>query len=717
LLLHTENWSDSEQIAFALGMLEVFDCVGEANRELWKKVLARRPNDIDTWLAFARAFPDAKSDYAPVLDQLDPDWAREWKTGNAFDVQVAKMVKMLESKEEAAVAKRLAQLARDPRWTGEPLRRVIRKCNRLEIVKLAQPIIASQPGGLGWLAEQYQRLGDHEAAINLAKAAINGYATIDDWLRLEMLNQGNIRQADFKSGNLPEAQDAALAAANMIRLGRVPERDARRSSWDRAYLQAALAIYQARFDRAAAIGELEDYLGGALKPADRAWATRTLAMLLAIRGEVSDREKAAKLLTGPALDEAGATLADRRATAAALAGLHRHLDGDTRANALTKAIALTEACAKESNDPKDAFVLCRLYKSAGRTQDAVNRLNELLKADPGNLDYLLAGLDVLVEAKQYDAARGFADRLLQLGAGEYRVVAAVARFEAVAGQPAKALMLAESYFRSADPLAGDVPAKTLRTAELHADLARLLLTTDKAQAMPFVEAAVAKYESLLPGRAEVLVKMAALLAAADRSPEALAKIGKLRRGLPMRVVAAAGVTAIGEDASPTVLAWIREAQAEDAKATRAIVAEYALKTGDVETAKNVYREILGDDSHDAAALNNLAWLLAADPATAPEALAHIARAATEAGLTGELLDTRARVKLAMGDAAGAIADASEALRYEKTALRFFHLALATQSLKPEESTKYFAEAMKLGLTEKHVHPMDRAAFRLLSKAK
>lgn len=706
------------------------------------------PDRADICLLMAR-FSLLAGQAGPVKAMIERAWQM---APNRFETMSARVALCLLENDVEAANRILTRLQFDPRWAGEPLRRVVQQsvlfyqANRArkptdsqstvvaasavenqgenatqstlhDYLVAVKQMIEHEPGGLGWLSKQAERIGDHADALKLAEHAVSAnLATVEDWLRLSQLRGSSLNDRVRHSANqLYAVYRAAHQSTSNGFDSDMPDR-----AWPE-YTKARLAIHQARMDRTAAVLELESFLSQKdLRDSDRAWATRNLAMLLAVRGETSDRERAAKLLTDSKLTEVGSTLADRRAAAGVLANLHRYIDGDSRSSALRKAISLMESVTRESKSPKDAFSLCRIYRAAGRSDDAVAQLRLLLQADPGNLDYLLAGLDVLMEAKQPDAAKGFAERLIQLGGMEYRVIAAVAKYECLCGNLGQAHALAESYFRTADPLAGDVPAKTARTAELHDELARLVFRSGKTGSEAFVDSAVAKYEALLPGRAESLLKIASLLAAAGRGEEAFAKLEKLQRGIPTRIVASAAVTALnvagGNDRQfERTRFWIETAKAQETAAMRFCEAEYFMLKGDLATASAIYEAILKEQPHSVAALNNLAWLLAADPETAKRALDLLEKAMQEVGLTGELLDTRSRIRLAMSEPALAVADANEALRYEKTALRFFHLALATQSLKPAETAAYFKEAKSLGLTERMIHPKDVPIFRKLDK--
>ncbi|HEY1189638.1 MAG TPA: hypothetical protein VGE74_18470, partial [Gemmata sp.] len=133
-----------------------------------------------------------------------------------------------------------------------------------------------------------------------------------------------------------------------------------------------------------------------------------------------------------------------------------------------------------------------------------------------------------------------------------------------------------------------------------------------------------------------------------------------------------------------------------------------------------FEKVLEKEPKNVIALNNLAWLLAVDPATAEKALGLVARATREGGLTGELLDTRARVQITLKQFDAAERDLAEAISHEPTPLRWFHVALLRMSQspqKPAEAQKAFAEAKRRGLEAKSVHPADLPVFKVLDAMK
>ena len=104
--------------------------------------------------------------------------------------------------------------------------------------------------------------------------------------------------------------------------------------------------------------------------------------------------------------------------------------------------------------------------------------------------------------------------------------------------------------------------------------------------------------------------------------------------------------------------------------------EFLTLRQDLASAATEYEKVIAADSRNVVALNNLAWILAAEPRTAEQAMELVTRATREVGLTGDLLDTRARVRITLKQYEQAERDLDDAIRLEPTALRWFHLAVS-----------------------------------------
>lgn len=681
------------------------------------------PNRADTCRVLAKQFErENRNDRARELYargvRLEP---------TNFDSAKAFLAHLSATSSDVELKRYVGQLAGDPRWSGEPFRRAVRTAalsTKLAdpLIRAVKPIVEPQPGGLGWLADLHTALGRSREALTYCEIAIaRPSATPDDWLRYALRTaeasgrEAGVAAVQAAKPKLTPVAFADLAAAfTASRVGTGAVIAATSPKDLRPFAEARLVLSMAQLDRAAAIRECESVLKEPqLSSDDAAWARRKLAMLLTVRGEPSDRKRALELLVG----DRGGSPGDRRAVASVLSSLYRFLDGADRAAAMAAATSILETLAAEPSreQSRDAFALVQVYQAAGRTDDAVKAIQGLLNAQPENVDYLLAALGILNAANQPAAAEPFARRLLAAAPNDYRVIAAAARLECQRGQVDRAIVLAEQYERSADLAAGEANRKTARAAELLDQLARSPGTARTPAAAKLVDAAVAKYESVLHAQPNRLADLAIALAGDGRAELALEKIDKLAGVVPDHHRALAGVAAVriggpADSKSARVRAWLNAAIVREPASLplRLAEAEYQLLTNDLAAAERSYEAILKFDERNAAALNNLAWILAPRSEASPRAESLIDRAAKESGLTGELLDTRARIRIAAKQPELAERDAAEALKQEKTPLRYFHLALAQLDREPEKGRTTYREAKRRGLDAKAVHPLDRS---------
>ncbi len=680
------------------------------------------PNRADACRVLARIFDrEGRADRARELlargVRLEP---------TNFDAAAALLAHLSAPGAETELNRTLLTFAVDPRWAGEPFRRAVRVAavstrTPQPLLNAVRTIVERQPDGFGWLADLQAALGQaKEALATCQRATARPAATADDWLRFALRTaESSGRDAgaavvqSAKPRLAPSAYADLAAAFTASRVGAGATIAAGAPREIRPFAEARLAIQLTRLDRAAAIRECEAVLADDRTPGDdAAWARRKLAMVLTVRGEPTDRKRALDLLAG----ERGGAPGERRATASVLAALARHLDGADRATAHAAALAILEALAAEPSreQRQDAFAHAKLLQAAGRSDAAAQAIQTLLNADPNNVEYLLAALGVLHAADRRDAAEPFATRLLAAAPTDHRAIAAVAAFECRRGDAGRAIALAEAYERTADLAAGEAEIKTARAAELLDRLAREPGTAGTPAARRLVDAAVAKYESILHARPRHLADLAAALAADGRAPQALDAIERAAKVVPERYRALAGLAALRAgslDAARTrpVRDWLAAAIAREpaSLSLRLAEAEFFLLTDDLAAAERGYEAVLAADDRNATALNNLAWILAPRADATARAAALVDRAARETGLTGELLDTRARIRIAARQPELAERDAAEALRQERTPLRYFHLALAQKERSPDAGRATLREARRRGLDAKAVHPLDR----------
>ena len=146
------------------------------------------------------------------------------------------------------------------------------------------------------------------------------------------------------------------------------------------------------------------------------------------------------------------------------------------------------------------------------------------------------------------------------------------------------------------------------------------------------------------------------------------------------------------------------------------IADLYLGAGMYADAETMYRQILKRNPRYVNALNNLAVLLTFNKTEGGESLALIDRAIEIAGPLPALLDTRACVYLARGEADKALADLAEVLADAKKPERLFHLAEAFELAgQARNAALAMKEALDKGLSEKSLFEPETAAFRRLQK--
>lgn len=127
-----------------------------------------------------------------------------------------------------------------------------------------------------------------------------------------------------------------------------------------------------------------------------------------------------------------------------------------------------------------------------------------------------------------------------------------------------------------------------------------------------------------------------------------------------------------------------------------------------------YRKIIEINPDNVIALNNLSVLLTLRGRNRDEARQLIDRAVELGGPTPALLDSRAMVKLATGEADSAIDDLKQATADETSPDFYFHLAQA-EILRHDGAAAAQAldQARSLGLDDQSLHPLERDAYQQL----
>lgn len=636
----------------------------------------------------------------------------------------------------------LTRLAADPRWAGEPFRRTVGHVLATlpapaagALLGLCRPLIATDAGGPAWLAECAVAFKQPDAAVLVDDATRRAGATADDWLRKALFVSkdnpaaGPQALSEAKAKLAPAAFFALVAVYADSAAGSTFTPEATSSEEARALAQARLSVKLCRSQSAEGAKILEAYLAiKDIPAADADWARRNLAMLYAVGGTPEDRVKAMTLLKG-VTPTATATPEELRATASVLTTLGRYLEGPDKRAVLNAAIASLAAAHKATNAPSYLFAMSQLHRAVGNRVESRKCLQLLLQdeKDPSYPFYLRAALDELVEDRNFPAAATFAKKLMTIHGTDFNSLASVARFECQAGHPERGLAVAEDYARVADAAAGDYLIRAARVAELLDELSRLPNVRGTPVGRKMTDAAVERYAAVVPNRPEAVVGLAGVLAADGRTADAFERVERLDRYIPTRLRASAGLAivrggTVTDRQGETVKKWLTDCVAEEPGSVPLLLnrAEFLALRHDIAGAVAGFEAVLAKEPKNVVALNNLAWLLAADPATATQALKLVAQATREGGLTGELLDTRARVEITLRQFDAAERDLAEAITHAPTALRWFHVALLRTVQTPPnaaEATQAFTEAKRRGLDARSIHPADVPTFQALDAAK
>lgn len=217
--------------------------------------------------------------------------------------------------------------------------------------------------------------------------------------------------------------------------------------------------------------------------------------------------------------------------------------------------------------------------------------------------------------------------------------------------------------------------------------------------------------------------VASLLSRQRRAAEAVDACEKVWHACPPDKVAAAclgAVVAAPDDRRQAARlgAWLQDvlrAKPDDA----ALLLDWAaLKDaeGDDAGAELAYRRLLAKDPTNLAALNNLAWLLGHRPGGGAEALSLLSQALALYGPRSELLDTRGVVYTVLGQYDRAVADLTQACADVTNSGRLIHLARARLAGGDRAGALTAWRQAKEGLNPATLNRADRADYQALVSA-
>jgi tetratricopeptide (TPR) repeat protein len=448
---------------------------------------------------------------------------------------------------------------------------------------------------------------------------------------------------------------------------------------------------------------------------NRSWVERERLQLLARIGEEANRLELTPLTVIASTEE-------KRHRVTLLATLLQSASGARRTELLRDGIALLESITRDSSaTDRDWFRLGQFYRLTNDRPGYRKTLDELTRREPENLFYLAAKVDELLVDGNLTEAQSEMPKLRK-GVHDFRVLSTVCRFACLNQQPEEVHAAVDRYLAAAEVGTGDDQLRIRRTAELYDQLQRIAMGRGYASASAYLTAAMEKYRLAVRNDLESLPPFVEMLARTQQVPAAMELLQSLKPRLNGRVLMTSGMTVLRTGhATPRqyqqVRDWIDEQEKQPSQAKLATMhrADWFALQGKFPEAEAVYRKVLEADASNVVALNNLAWILAASPNRADEALKFIDTAIEKLGPSGELLDTKARILISKGSYAMAEQNLQEALGESKTSLRYFHLALSKlKQSRKDEALQAFREARSRGLEVKQIHPDDLTTFKVLT---
>ena len=523
---------------------------------------------------------------------------------------------------------------------------------------------------------------------------------------------------------LPE-KAAPLALAQCYEAMQRPDAAARQyeaaalADPDNSVVAKVVAAFYVRTDRLAeAETHLQKIIEGDLKiePADIAWARRQLALAYAKRGGYMNFRKAKQLIEKN-LASPEASDADRRLLA-------RLCAADPARTQREQAIRIFEDIGDDqAATPGDQLALAKMYEADGDWIKAGGVYRDLVAGYPKEPRFLIAYIKGLIRNNEFSSCEMYLERLRSIAPDEPSTLALRAALLCARKQPDEAMNLLLRH--ADDPKAKDRTTRLRFAADQLNRLARWLdAEGQKEAAEQFLNQAEAYYREYAWNAPARYLSLAVFLGSRGKLAEATDLLEK-------------GAVANSPEAFAQACAFLAKFAAKDKSQIRRldaiiewglgrfrrhssvllVLADFRASQGRYEDAEALYREEIRKHPDNAVAMNNLAVMLALRGVKLDEALELMQKAISLAGPLGSMLDSRASVYIALGEADKALADIDNAVANAATPVRLFHKAQALRLTgKTAEANETFQQALDEGLTVEMLQPLEAPAFEDFQKS-
>ncbi|MBI1313461.1 tetratricopeptide repeat protein [bacterium] len=441
-------------------------------------------------------------------------------------------------------------------------------------------------------------------------------------------------------------------------------------------------------------------------------ARRRLALLLNGHNDYASRQRALELLDENTTATPQPAVEDLRIRAAVLAS---SLLADERA----QAILLFETLDDQNQLlPRDRWLLGKLYESIGRLDEATAQLERSLQNGEVSERLLSDYVEHLVE----HADRDTAERGLKRLRSRFPEAATALRLETRLAVKYRETTQAVTLLTSFVAAASDQEQKVARLTEAAAVACAAGSNGDSntdldAAALAFLTEAV----KLDPRQVGQLV---AWQLNHGRDVEAFEQLDEVWQQLDPEAAAGLSLAMLSTGPTHARMARVDEKlttalkQRPQALLIKVCLADLRSLQERYAEAESLYRQVLHVDMQNLPALNNLAWLLGMQRRDADDALTLIERAMQTAGLTPQLLDTRACILLGQHRTRQAIADLQQAMANgQATSTLLLHLAAAQlDDRNPEAARATLTQAQATGFNASLLHPLDQVLLQRLINA-
>jgi tetratricopeptide (TPR) repeat protein len=456
-----------------------------------------------------------------------------------------------------------------------------------------------------------------------------------------------------------------------------------------------------------------------LSKEDIAWARRNLAILGTAGRKPEDFVRGFELLQQNER-ECGPLLEDMRARVILLA--HQPPQG-SGASPRQQAIAVLEKIVPQTQATReDRFSLAKLYDAEKAWDKAEKLYRSVIDSDPTNPAARTHYIRRLLQLGKLDKVSLPLQDLQRLAPDAPATVNLTARYHYQSGQIERTLAVLTDHVQRAPANSVEAGNRAYAAAMLLDEFARSVDQPSGAESSRsrLKVTSMQMYQRCVNRRPDALVRAAALLSHFGELDLALQMLEQPNIQFNLRAsatIAALRASHAPADKCKQFEQWLRDTSAKNPQLRMEMhVADLAEMQHRFADAIQLYRQALATDSNNIVALNNLAWILAHERRDLPQALEMIQRAVALAGPIVDLLDTRAKVYVALGRAPEAIQDLEDAIAEAPTALRYFHLALAMEkNASPDGAKDAFQLSIRHGIDARDLHPTDAEEFERMKK--